>query len=185
MLKLYIGQPYLKLVCGINHNKDVIVVRGADEQFTPGSERWASRSTCESMCRYGGLRACSPWKILKHLVLWDYFWLLLKIHPLLKVKGYVMDHSQWFRLTNWEAVSWFWTTAARHRTSEHVYTNGYAYTIKLFKLSNQNLTVLTTDKQHSRSTVSNILNNQTECFAATIVLSLRNSPLSNKTVHTS
>ena len=32
MLKLFIGQPYLKLVCGINHNKDVIVVRGADEQ---------------------------------------------------------------------------------------------------------------------------------------------------------
>ena len=42
------------------------------------------------------------------------------LHPLLKVKRYVMGRSQWFRLTNREAVSQLWTTTAKHRTSEHV-----------------------------------------------------------------
>ena len=62
MLKLYIGQPYLKLVCGINHNKDVIVVRSDDEQFTPGSERWASRKHMQKYVLVQGSESMLPLK---------------------------------------------------------------------------------------------------------------------------
>ena len=61
-------------------------------------------------------------------------------------------------------------------------TSNVLWTVKFWKLLNQNLTIQATesDERYPRLTVFNVFEGQTERFVANVVQFLRNSPLSGK-----
>ena len=66
-------------------------------------------------------------------------------------------------------------------------TSDVLWTVKFWKLLNQNLTMQATEsnERYPRSTIFNVLEGQTERFVANIVQILRNSPFSGKVYTTS